>query len=59
MTFLAKNLTLHCKKCRQTFRCTFKEFYPDVEKNNITDEIFWLSSHVLFATLLTSKKVRH
>jgi hypothetical protein len=22
----------HCKKCRQTFRRTFKEFRPDVEK---------------------------
>ncbi len=27
---------------------TFKEFRPDVEKYNITDEIFWLSSHVFF-----------
>ncbi len=23
---------LHCKKCRRTFRRTFKEFRPDVEK---------------------------
>ncbi len=39
---------VHCKKCRRTFRRTFKEFRPDVEKYNITDEIFWLSSHVFF-----------
>ncbi len=24
--------TVHCKKCRRTFRRTFKEFRPDVEK---------------------------
>jgi hypothetical protein len=30
-----------------------------LKKYNITDEIFWLSSHVFFSTLLKSKKFRH
>ncbi len=47
---VTKRCRLHCKKCRRTFRRTFKEFCPDFEKiqYNITDEIFWLSSHVFF-----------